>query len=52
MGTFHSAGLDEVTVLGFLESEIKWKSLGDKTVVIDDGSGLAGIIAKLKALGI
>ncbi len=47
-----SAGLDELAVLAFLESEIKWKSLGDKTVVIDDGSGLAGIIAKLKALGI
>jgi len=46
------ANLDENVILAYLESEIKWKSLGDKTVVIDDGSGLAGIIAKLKALGI
>jgi regulator of protease activity HflC (stomatin/prohibitin superfamily) len=45
-------GFEENAILAFLESELKWLNLGDKTVVIDDGSGIGGVIAKLKALGL
>jgi regulator of protease activity HflC (stomatin/prohibitin superfamily) len=44
-------GASREAVFAFLEQEIKWSNLGDKAVIIDDGQGMAGIIAKLKALG-
>lgn len=43
--------IDEKIIMAYLESELKWKNIGDKAIIIDDGQGIAGIIARLKTLG-
>lgn len=45
-------GFSDESIIAYLESELKWLNIGDKTVIIDDGSGIGGIIARLKALGL
>lgn len=46
-----SRGLSTDQITDYLKEELKWLNVGDKTVIIDGGAGLAGIIAQLKTLG-
>jgi regulator of protease activity HflC (stomatin/prohibitin superfamily) len=46
------AGASPEYIMTYFSEQVKWENLGDKTVVIDNGDGVAGIIKKLKALGL
>lgn len=45
-------GVEKDQIMAYLAEKLKWENIGDKTVIIDDGNGLAGVLAKLKAIGL
>lgn len=45
-------GVEKDQIMAYLAEKLKWENVGDKTVIIDDGGGLAGILAKIKAIGL
>jgi regulator of protease activity HflC (stomatin/prohibitin superfamily) len=46
------AGASPEYIMTYFSEQVKWENLGDKSVIIDNGDGIAGVIKKLKALGL